>query len=201
MAAGPGRAMAQQLTPRISPGPFYPAQIPADHDWDLVRAGGGAPASGDIVLIEGRVMTAGSSAVRPLAGAIVEIWQADANGRYIDPRENFSNAPRDPGFQGYGTALTDAEGRYRFRTIKPPAYPVPFPSGPRMRAPHIHFGVIVGGQKRLITQMFFAGESLNDGDFELATVDPERRREVIIPLAASAVGSERRANFDLVLGG
>jgi protocatechuate 3,4-dioxygenase beta subunit len=195
-----GSALGRSLTPRVAPGPFYPPNKPSDHDWDLVRFAHGQ-AVGDILHIEGRVFRSGSGGAGPLEGAIVEIWQADRNQRYIHPGENFSNNPRDPHFQGFGMSLTDAQGRYRFRTIKPPPYPVPGRNGPRMRAPHIHFGVVVGGEKRLITQMFFEGEALNAEDFELVTVAPELRRQLIVPLTKGAAGSEGRAIFDLVVNG
>lgn len=198
LAVFPKGAFASTLTPAVAPGPFYPPNIPRDHDWDLVRSAGGR-AMGNILLIEGRVMRVSSRGAEPMQGATVEIWQADHNQRYIHPGENFSTNPRDPNFQGYGTSLTDAQGRYRFRTIKPPPYPVPGRNGPRMRAPHIHFGVIIAGENRLITQMFFAGEALNNEDFELVALAPELRPQVIVPLSKGTVDSERRAIFDLVV--
>jgi protocatechuate 3,4-dioxygenase beta subunit len=104
----------------------------------------------------GRVV-AGSG--EPLPGVVVEIWQADAHGRYHHP-EDGRRGPRDPHFQGFGSQRTDAQGRYRFKTIKPGAYPA---APGWIRPPHIHFQV-TGNTERLVTQMYFPGEPLNDRD-------------------------------------
>jgi protocatechuate 3,4-dioxygenase beta subunit len=99
-----------------------------------------------------------------LPGASVEIWQACANGRYNDSRDP-NPAPRDPDFQGWGRVVTDDQGAFRFTTIKPGAYPTD-PNDPTgwIRPPHIHFKVRAPGAPVLITQMYFAGEALNDRD-------------------------------------
>jgi protocatechuate 3,4-dioxygenase beta subunit len=141
-------------TPRQTPGPFYPPDLPLDSDNDLVRvAGRGNPALGTVTHVAGRVLDLGG---RPIAGAEVEIWQCDANGRYLHPADP-GRKPRDDGFQGYGRTLTDTAGGYRFRTIRP----VPYPG----RTPHIHFGVRAPGLPPLVTQMYVAGEPLNATDF------------------------------------
>jgi protocatechuate 3,4-dioxygenase, beta subunit len=108
----------------------------------------------------------------PLRGARVELWQANAAGRYSHPSDP-SPAPLDPDFQGYGVQVTDREGRFRFTTIKPGPYP--FNGG--TRAPHLHFQV-TGQAERRVTQMFFAGEALNGQDEVLRSV--QRRRESLI---------------------
>src|SRR5947207_11078858 len=123
------RALAAELlrTPRQMEGPFYPLQRPLGIDNDLVHvAGQSGVAAGELTTVSGRILDTGG---RPLSGVMVEIWQANAHGRYHDPRDS-SSAPIDPRFKGYGTSLTDAEGAYTFHTIKP----VPYPG----RAPHIH---------------------------------------------------------------
>src|SRR5262249_24615536 len=79
-------------------------------------------------------------------------------------------APLDPNFQGYGVQITDAEGRYRFKTIKPGAYPV---SADRVRTPHIHFDV-TGQKDRLVTQMYFPNEPLNEKDFIFNTLGSDK---------------------------
>jgi protocatechuate 3,4-dioxygenase beta subunit len=85
----------------------------------------------------------------PVAGARVEIWQANTHGRYTHPYDT-NAAPLDPNFEGYGVQVTDAEGRYRFKTIKPGAYPV---TEDWSRPPHIHFDV-TGRVGRMVSQMY-----------------------------------------------
>jgi len=123
----------------------------------------------------------------------VEIWQCDALGRYHHPQDRGGG---DPNFQGFGHTVTDADGGYRFRTIKP----VPYPG----RAPHIHFAVMGGGLRRLTTQMYVAGHPLNQGDWILNSVGDIRARERLIVSLAPAADIEPGAlagQFDIVLGG
>ncbi|HZP87148.1 MAG TPA: protocatechuate 3,4-dioxygenase [Burkholderiales bacterium] len=157
------QALAQEkrLTPTSEQarGPFYPVRYPDDVDADLTRRPSGAPARGQVVYVAGRVLNVRGE---PVAGAQIEIWQANAAGRYTHPRDP-NPAPLDPNFDGYARFDTDAEGRYRFKTIKPGAYGV---SADWTRPPHIHFDVH-GKRNRLVTQMYFAGEPLNDKDMLL----------------------------------
>ena len=95
----------------------------------------------------------------PLRGAKIEIWQANTYGRYSHPSDP-NTAQLDPNFHGYAVLRTDAEGRYRFKTIKPGPYPV---SPTEIRPPHIHFDV-EGKANRLVSQMFFPNEPLNEKD-------------------------------------
>ena len=97
---------------------------------------------------------------KPVAGAKIEIWQANTHGRYAHQSDTNTNAPLDPNFQGYAVLKTDNEGRYRFKTIKPGAYPI---SPTEQRTPHIHFEV-EGKANRLVSQMFFPDEPLNEKD-------------------------------------
>src|SRR5712691_2143412 len=96
---------------------------------------------------------------QPLKGARVELWQANTHGRYTHPSDT-NPAPLDPNFEGFAVQDTDAEGRYRFKTIKPGAYPA---TANWMRPPHLHFDM-TGKINRVITQMYFPGEPLNDKD-------------------------------------
>jgi protocatechuate 3,4-dioxygenase, beta subunit len=105
----------------------------------------------------GRVL---NRAGEPLPGATIEIWQANAHGRYTHPSDT-NPAPLDPNFNGFALQTTDAEGRYRFKTIKPGSYPTGVDNW--LRPPHIHFDVS-GKRDRLVTQMYFPGEALNDLD-------------------------------------
>jgi protocatechuate 3,4-dioxygenase, beta subunit len=103
-------------TPEQTPGPFYPSVLPEDRDADLVVIKGHLGRSqGTVPHLTGRVTdTAGA----PVADALVEIWQADSYGRYLPPKDG-APGRRDPDFQGYGQARTDAAGAYRFRTLRP----------------------------------------------------------------------------------
>jgi protocatechuate 3,4-dioxygenase beta subunit len=104
-------------------------------------------------------------------GALVEIWQCDAQGLYDHPRQP-GRERRDAAFQGYGKVMTDAESSYRFRTLKPVAYPG--------RTPHIHLRVAAADGRRLTTQFYLAGDPLNERDFVYreAARDPRRRERV-----------------------
>jgi protocatechuate 3,4-dioxygenase beta subunit len=114
---------------------------------------------GDRIRVEGRVVDIDK---RPVVGAQVEIWQADANGRYAHPCDAKSEGAL-ASFRGHGRQRTDAQGRFLFISIKPGAYSTE--SG-RVRAPHIHFEV-TGASERFLTQMFFEGEALNATDPQL----------------------------------
>jgi protocatechuate 3,4-dioxygenase beta subunit len=154
------------FTPPLTLGPFYPMVKPLDQDADLtaVLAGKRTRAQGKVIHLMGRVLNLKGE---PVSGAKVEIWQADTHGRYShlsDPNP----APLDPNFQGYGVQTTDAQGRYRFKTIKPGGYPG-FVPGIGMRTPHIHFDVS-GKIDRLVTQMFFPDEPLNEQDVILQSL-------------------------------
>jgi protocatechuate 3,4-dioxygenase beta subunit len=184
--------LAAVRTPRQTTGPFYPLELPLDRDNDLVSVGGAAaPAQGQITHVFGRVL---DESGRPVAGARIEIWQCNAFGRYHHPRDT-RDAPLDPGFQGYGEMASAADGGYRFRTIRPVAYPG--------RTPHIHFAITAPGAERLVTQMYVAGEPLNARDGLYNSIrDPAARAAVTVALAPApelepnAVGG----TFDIVLG-
>ena len=161
-------------------GPFYPARLPADQDADLtVIAGKTARALGRILYVSGRVTNLRGE---PVGDAELEIWQANAVGRYTHPAD-VNTAPVDPNFDGYAKIRTGADGSYRFKTVKPGAYP----TGPgAMRPPHIHFDVR-GKASRLVTQMYFAGEELNDKDRILQGAS---RREGLIARYAAPSGQQ-----------
>lgn len=151
----------RELTPEQIMGPFFPIVRPLDHDMDLtVIKGKRGHAQGKVIHLTGRVL---NSSGEPVKGAKVEIWQANTHGRYAHPSD-INPAPLDPNFQGYGVQITDSEGRYRFKTIKPGAYPINPANANNIRPPHIHFDVL-GAKDRLVTQMYFPNEPLNEGDF------------------------------------
>lgn len=128
----------------------------------------------------------------PVAGAVVEIWQANAAGRYIHPNDD-DHAPPDPNFYGAARLLTDASGAFELRTVKPGAYPVP-DSGGWWRPPHIHFSLF--GKvwlSRLVTQMYFPGEPLNEQDRILNAVPDAAARERLVARFAPPTGEPRNA--------
>ena len=178
-------------TPSQSRGPFYPHDPPLEADADLVRVGGrDTLAQGVITHLDGVVR---DSRGRPVPDAQVEIWQCDANGRYHHPRDR-RNAPLDENFQGYGRTRTGAAGRYRFRTIRPVAYPG--------RAPHIHFAIKGHGFEPLITQMYVQGAPENAYDGLLDRIgNPARRASLIIAFEPHPdLPGDQTARFDVVLG-
>ena len=175
------------LTPRQSLGPFYPTKQPLDSDADLTFVEGrDGVAAGEITNLSGRVTNTEGASV---ANALVEIWQCDAFGAYHHPR---AGGGIDPHFQGFGKTRTDAQGGYRFRTIKPVVYPG--------RAPHIHIKITTASTE-LVTQIYVRGESTNDGDFLLNAINDETaRRSLVIPFEPEAEGgSELVAVFNPVL--
>jgi protocatechuate 3,4-dioxygenase beta subunit len=187
------KVQARPTTPEQAQGPFYPVTKPADQDNDLTAIKGKPEkAQGQIIQIIGRVLNAKGA---PVAGAQVEIWQANTFGRYTHPQDS-NPAPLDPGFQGYGTQKTDAAGRYRFRTVKPGSYAV---NDAWRRPPHVHFS-ITGPSSRLVTQMYFDGEPLNDTDPILNNVEGRQRLIVkLVPPSGDAGKDAQVAPFDIVV--
>jgi protocatechuate 3,4-dioxygenase beta subunit len=185
---------AEELTrtAALTEGPFYPDHLPLDTDNDLLVINDSInPAVGEVTYLGGRVLTQAGSPVR---NALVEIWQVDHNGAYL--HTGTSNADRrDKNFQGYGRFLTDGEGRYFFRTVKP----VPYPG----RTPHIHFAVSRGDKRILTTQLLIAGEKQNERDGVFRNLRDEQSRKSLLaefnPLAGSKIG-ELAVNWDIVLG-
>lgn len=145
-----GRALAAATPPLTaeSPiGPFYPVQHLAEADADLTRIKGHARrALGEVIEVTGRVLDRMGNPVR---GAVLELWQANAAGRYAHP-DDISTMPLDPDFQGYASIRTGADGSWQLRTIKPGSYDSPI----GRRSPHIHFDA-KGQRGRTILQMYF----------------------------------------------
>ena len=181
-------------TPSAIQGPFYPVIKPAEKDSDLTRIRGHhSRARGQVIHVTGRVLNTHGEPVR---GARVELWQANTFGRYTHPSDS-NPAPLDPDFQGYGVQLTDREGRYRFTTVKPGPYPF---DATRTRTPHLHFDV-TGRTDERETQLFFAGESLNDQDFVLQGI-PRNKDRLIAELLPAPPGEDPTTRFiqwDIIL--
>jgi protocatechuate 3,4-dioxygenase, beta subunit len=192
MWAIPG-AFATELirTPRQTEGPFYPDHLPLDTDNDLIIVNDSAtPALGEVTYLSGRIL---DSRGEPMRNALVEIWQVDGHGVYLN--SNDDHAKRDTNFQGFGRFLTGSTGEYLFRTIKPIAYPG--------RTPHIHFAIKTKGREKWTTQCYVQGELKNEHDGVLAGIkDAKAKASVIVPFAplkGSRIG-ELTAKFDIVLG-
>jgi len=143
--------------------------------------------------LSGRVLGMDGS---PIKGAAMEVWQANAAGRYAHPIDK-NPAPLDPNFQGVALLHTTEDGRYRILTVKPGAYPY---SGGGMRTPHIHFDVS-SDEYRLVTQMYFPGEALNEKDPLISTM-PARSRDPALSTCKSVESHEPgilKFEWDLVL--
>jgi len=181
--------MAIGQTPTQTIGPFFgPALIRPGLEM-MVR-----PATrGERVIIEGRVLDGERAAV---TDAMIEIWQANAEGRYDHP-EDTQEKLLDAHFHGFGRTATDDAGWYRFHTIKPG--PVPG-IGAALQAPHINVAIFARGLlKRLATRIYFHDERLNASDPVLTTVPPERHGTLIANTSASSPVLTLR--FDIVLQG
>ncbi len=157
------------------PGPAF-GRIPVQPgDADLTKQHSADPL-GERIVISGRVLDEDG---RPVRGTLVEVWQANAAGRYLDPADDHA-APLDPNFSGAGRCLTDGDGRYRFVTIKPGAYPWANHLN-AWRPAHVHFSVF-GPElgSRLVTQMYFPGDPLQRNDPILNSIPDARARRRLI---------------------
>jgi len=169
-------------TPSQTEGPFYPVQIPADSDFDLLRNGSARYAKGQPAWIDGTVT---DTAGKPLAGAQVEIWQCDESGRYHHPGDGGA----DPSFQGFGRVTVGTDGRYRFRTIRPAPY-----SG---RTPHVHYKVKLGQRELLTTQLYVEGDPHNERDGLWRRMGPQDRAALTMPFRQGPDGAQ--ATFPIVI--
>ena len=152
--------LSMESTPAEETGPRFGHDLigPLDNNLILNWTKGSAPAIGERILVHGRVL---DQMGRGVAGTLVEIWQANAGGRYRHVKDGYL-APLDPNFGGCGRTLTDDHGRYQFLTIRPGAYPWPNRAND-WRPMHIHFSVFGHSfGQRLITQMYFQGDPLID---------------------------------------
>jgi protocatechuate 3,4-dioxygenase beta subunit len=179
-------------TPEQILGPFYPLSGMLQTT-DLTRVSGrSGRAEGQVLNVMGKVL---NMAGEPVRNARIEVWQANARGRYTHPSDT-NSAPLDPNFKGSAVLVSDAEGRYRFTTIKP----APYPTGPTsMRPAHIHFQV-TGKQDRLVTQMYFEGDPYNVTDKFLNTAG---KKDILIRKILDATpdleAASKMVMFDIVL--
>ncbi|MFY9804024.1 MAG: protocatechuate 3,4-dioxygenase subunit alpha [Candidatus Acidiferrales bacterium] len=180
--------MTLHATTSQTVGPFFTIGLTRMNRMELAGPG----VSGDRVRIEGRVVDGDGA---PVPDAVIEIWQANAFGKYAHP-EDLQDKPLEAGFLGYGRAATDDNGRFSFTTIKPGA--VPGPDG-SLQAPHIAVSVFMRGLlKRLVTRIYFPGDAGNDGDFVLNLVGAARRGTLI---ARAVAGREGVLEWNVVMQG
>jgi protocatechuate 3,4-dioxygenase alpha subunit len=150
-------------------GPFFAIGMDGLQRSDLAPP----EAAGERIAVNGRVVDGDG---QPVPDAVLELWQANAQGRYAHPADT-QPAPLDPAFHGYGRVATDAAGRFRFTTIKPG--PVTGPAG-APQAPHIAVSLFARGlMKRLVTRLYFADEARNASDHVLGLVPPGRRATLV----------------------
>jgi protocatechuate 3,4-dioxygenase alpha subunit len=169
-------------------GPFFQIGFERGCCADLAPPG----ISGERIALEGRVLDGDGV---PVPDALLEIWQANAHGKYAHPEDNQGKA-LEPGFKGYGRVATDARGGFCFTTIKPG--PVPGPRG-STQAPHLVVSVFMRGLlKRLVTRIYFPDDSRHADDPVLKLVDPARRGTLI---AGEAPGESGRLHWDVILQG
>jgi len=171
-------------------GPFFPLTVPADTDFDMTMIRGNKDrAKGQLIYLSGRVL---NTRGEPVSGAVLEIWQANAVGRYAHPGDD-SKAPLDPNFQGYARIVTGTDGGYRLKTVNPGPY------GGRTR--HIHFE-IKGAKSRVTTQMYFEGEERNASD-GLFKQHSENASKTLLAKPATPVGYQEKNSivmgWDIVL--
>ena len=190
LAASTKLRAGEIVTPSQGVGPFYPSELPVNHDNDLTRVSGvKSEAKGEITHLSGCVQNLNG---HPLAGALIEIWQCDFFGHYV---HELDGGGKDPGFQGYGRTRSLENGAYYFKTIKP----VPYPG----RAPHIHFRVTTA-LSELSTQIYIQGHPMNDRDFILNSVSDEMRRSSLLVKFLRRENSslgDLIAEFDLTVPG
>ena len=156
-------------------GPVYGHESVLPGEDDLTTQHAGEPL-GERIIVSGRVLDEDG---RPVPNTLIEVWQANASGRYIHVRDQHP-APLDPNFSGAGRVVTDAEGRYRFVTVKPGAYP--WRNHPNAWRPaHIHFSLFGPSfLTRIVTQMYFPGDPLFPFDPMYNSVPDERARQRLI---------------------
>lgn len=181
-----GNALAQTLTATSDMGPFFPASYRGETDADLTRvAGGSGRAQGQVIEVMGRVLDKHG---KPIAGARLDVWQANAAGRYAHPQDP-AIMPLDPNFQGFATLRTGSDGSWKMLTVKPGSYASPIGERP----PHLHLDV-AGAQFRGIYQMYFPeDDAINARDTLYKSLGDSAPTSV-----ASALG-DHRYGWDIIL--
>ncbi|MCL4106102.1 UNVERIFIED_CONTAM: hypothetical protein GTU68_058408 [Idotea baltica] len=176
-----------KATPWQTEGPYFPTRDQSDKDADLTQIEGHtSTALGEVIEVQGRVLDTDGN---PITGALIDIWQANAAGRY-DHESDPSQAPLDVNFQGWARLVTGEDGRYSLRTIRPGAYAVDVQW---TRPAHIHYKVARRGFKEITTQLYFKGDPLIDIDRLILAVPQSERGSLIGDF------SDGSATFNVVL--
>ncbi len=166
-----GSVNAQTSTPRDAEGPFYPITPQKDKDADLTKVVGKlGTAKGTIIEIYGQVL---DTNLQPIEGATIDLWQANSFGKYHHPHDN-SDAPIDEHFQSWAIIQSGKEGKFRFKTVMPGAYP--YQAKPEdQRTPHIHMKIGKHGYEPVLTQMYFPDQEQNktDGLYQRKTAEQQ----------------------------
>ena len=184
------RAADRAATALSTIGPFYPMVHPLDADADLTLIRGHkARAVGQVIEVSGRVLDVHGN---PIPRATLELWQANAAGRYDHPSD-VSNAPLDPNFQGYASIRTDAHGNWRVVTIKPGGYDSPIGH----RTPHLHWDVR-SAKTRTIAQLYFPEETTTNAADRLYQ---ELGADAVTSVAARNTNDPNKYSWDIVLLG
>lgn len=196
--AQPTVPLVHTISEITGPGPELSRTTPTDDDL-TTNAGTGTEAIGERIIVTGRVLDEDG---QPVPGTLIEIWQANAAGRYVHERDQHP-APLDPNFRGTGRCITDADGSYRFLTVRPGAYP--WRNQPNAWRPaHIHLSLFGPAMAtRLVTQMYFPGDPLHDLDPILGAI-PRAHWPRLIATYDHAVTEAEWAlgyRFDIVLRG
>ena len=188
--ASRGFAKNLPLTAESPMGPFFPLQMPSESDADLTQVKGHSNrATGNVIEVRGRVL---DRLGNPISGARLDLWQANAAGRYAHPSD-VATAPLDPDFQGFASIVSDSTGDWRIVTVKPGGYDSPIGHRP----PHIHFD-IRGKTHRNVAQLYFAEEAeANAGDKLYKALGNEAATSV----AARDPGDPAKYTWDIVLMG
>lgn len=190
LVASSAGAVQRAVTAESPMGPFYPTLHPADADADLtLLKGHSARAAGQVIQVTGRVFDVRGN---PLPGATLELWQANAAGRYDHPSD-ISKAPLDPHFQGYASIRADSNGEWRIVTIKPGGYDSPIGNRP----PHIHWD-IRSEKTRSIAQMYFPEDAAGNA---ADTLYKALGAEAATSLAARDAADPNTYRWDIVLLG
>ena len=189
VAVASGLRAQSRPTPTGDIGPYYPVGYrgETDNDLTLIRGHSGR-AAGQVIEVSGRVLDVRGNPVR---SARIELWQANAAGRYSHSGDA-NPAPLDPNFQGYARITSGRDGSYRYTTIKPGAYP---DGDDSPRPPHIHLDV-TGQKDRLVSQMLFPDEPLNDTDDVVPNWARERLTATALDAGASGIA---RFRWDIIL--
>ncbi|MGI9263920.1 MAG: protocatechuate 3,4-dioxygenase [Gammaproteobacteria bacterium] len=195
-ATTPGLAAGADVltTPHQTEGPFFPNRDQPDKDIDLTKIKGhSARAKGKVILVRGIILDEDR---KPVSGALIDVWQANVHGRY-DHEDDTNPAPLDPNFQSWAKMVTGDDGAYEFKTIMPGAYKV---DGVWSRPPHIHFKIARRGYHELTTQMYFAGEKLNDTDQILQALPKDEQALLVVNFESDTEGATApTGQFDVLI--